>query len=564
MAQDSALETDKNHGITARMPAPTSLWAHLLRKDTARGQTADVGPALAALPPITPSDKNGTSMRILLHDTQAHLDQFSERADKLFSKIDETKREMLIVHTLFQREHQTLTEELVDLVNRSQTQLQNSIGTPAQTEQLGQFSKDVNAHLQAIDKRLDAMHSFNQTHSQLLQLQSQAIQSLQEQHGTILTSLIPLLPLLRAIPLHIESARNKITDILNKPAPPPITQTDNFSVDNEGRRGKRSSLALDSDPSTSPSNSKKARIIITPNVRENRLSISTNAKQGELGSSLRGSMPPVSASSSGLLRQKTTIVPSPRSTPPVHHQISVTEQVGRSGTPFSPPSLPNFDPSPERYPLISRADLPSSKAAGPSGKGSMLLTHPLPVLFPSDFTTPSSDLTRPSVSRAPTRRLWLTVQKSKEETPRQIPKPPSSSSPQSNMSSAKHVNPNSFMVPHYKNKRILIGPACHPAQYFSGSDTNGSRPPTRTALHGTSMVRPQNASALRSHGQADSFALLNDQAMKPLLAPTAASSPMLITQQAKIKERRSPRKEGRRFIPLDDSDDDEDRDFGNG
>lgn len=112
MNQETALEPGKNYGIPPKAPASASLWAHLLRKDTIRGQSPNLGPVL---PPITPLDKNGTSMRILLHDTQAHLDRFSERADKLFSKIDETKREISLVNTLFHREHDTLTEELVDL-----------------------------------------------------------------------------------------------------------------------------------------------------------------------------------------------------------------------------------------------------------------------------------------------------------------------------------------------------------------------------------------------------------------------------------------------------------------
>ncbi|KAG6861278.1 hypothetical protein C0995_002086 [Termitomyces sp. Mi166 len=576
MAQDSTLEPGNNYGIPARTPASTSLWAHLLRKDTsARGQSPNkLGPVL---PPITPLDKNGTSMRILLHDTQAHLDRFSERSDKLFSIIDETKREISIVNTLFQREHGTLTEELVDLdlrlcgcmrelilhgpVNRSQTQLQRSIGTPAQTEQLGRLSKEINAHLEAIDKRLDAIHFFNQTHSQVLQLQSQAIQSLQEQQGTMLTALIPLLPLLQAIPLHIESARNKITDILIKPAAPPITHTepsdqncDRSGVDVQRRGSKRSSSTLGSDSPPSPANRKKARLDITSRARENGLSrpipvssVVIEPKQREFGSSLRGSVPPASTSSSRLTRQETTIVPSPRSTPPVDHQISALKKVDHIGAPSSPSSLPSFIPSSsKRRPLITRADSVSFRTVELFGKGSSMVqtsdtTRPGPMRFPSNFATPSSDVTRPSVPalRAPTRRLWSTTQKSREKTPRQVPNLSTSpSSPQSDMRPTKHIKPNS-LASHSKNRpsTILIGPTCHPGQHFPAGQRLNSRTPTRTALHGTSMIQPPNA-PLRTHGQA--FALPPDQSRKPLLPPVIASSPMF-GKQAKIRERRSPR-----------------------
>lgn len=44
-------------------------------------------------------------------------------------------------------------------VNRSQTQIQKSLGVPAQNEQVERLSKDLIAHLEALDKRLDAIHS---------------------------------------------------------------------------------------------------------------------------------------------------------------------------------------------------------------------------------------------------------------------------------------------------------------------------------------------------------------------------------------------------------------------
>ena len=51
---------------------------------------------------------------------------------------------------------------------------------------------------------------FNQTHSPALQTQMQAILTLQEQQGTILASVLPLLPLVQSIPLHLESLKTDL------------------------------------------------------------------------------------------------------------------------------------------------------------------------------------------------------------------------------------------------------------------------------------------------------------------------------------------------------------------
>jgi hypothetical protein len=100
----------EQYGIPPRQPS-MALWAHLLGKDKLPAPpNSEIIP-----PPIVPVDKNGTSMRILLHDTQAHLERFSVRADKLCSNVEETKREITTINALFQREHETLRDDIVDL-----------------------------------------------------------------------------------------------------------------------------------------------------------------------------------------------------------------------------------------------------------------------------------------------------------------------------------------------------------------------------------------------------------------------------------------------------------------
>lgn len=81
------------------LPLPSTvstLWAHVLDH---RGSST--GNAIAAQSPsyaqFTPQDKTGTSTRMLLHDTHARLETFSERANLVFSEIEASKREMVRV-----------------------------------------------------------------------------------------------------------------------------------------------------------------------------------------------------------------------------------------------------------------------------------------------------------------------------------------------------------------------------------------------------------------------------------------------------------------------------------
>ncbi|KAJ7283970.1 hypothetical protein C8J57DRAFT_1432940 [Mycena rebaudengoi] len=136
----------------SRAPASTVLWGHLLRKDTLASPSTST-----PLPPTAPLDKAGTSMRILLHDTQANFEKFSARVDALACGMDETRREISIVKNLFQGEHESLIMEIMDLVNRSQTQIQKSVGQPAQADNLAGFQKEVDLRLGGLTKRLDDM-----------------------------------------------------------------------------------------------------------------------------------------------------------------------------------------------------------------------------------------------------------------------------------------------------------------------------------------------------------------------------------------------------------------------
>ncbi|KAK7061958.1 hypothetical protein R3P38DRAFT_2832540 [Favolaschia claudopus] len=196
---------------TSAHPLPgNALWGQLLRKNTL------ATPSTVPVPPTAPLDKTGTSMRILLHDTQTNFEKFSARVERLTSGIDDTKRELVIVKDLFQGAQESLTLDIVDLVNRTQTQIQNSLGEPAQVAALELLRKDVDARLDGLSQRIDDMQSFNQTQAQALHNVTQTLQSLQDQQGKILSAVLPLLPLLQAVPTHIDSARSNLCETILK------------------------------------------------------------------------------------------------------------------------------------------------------------------------------------------------------------------------------------------------------------------------------------------------------------------------------------------------------------
>ena len=182
-----------------RSAASTALWAHLLRKDAI--PDASNASTLPSNPPLVPFDKAGTSMRILLHDTQANFEKFSERADKLFGAVSETKRETITMQQLFQDDREKLVGQTVDLgelllsykigcgifreviryaymphkllviaalnctlwntiVNRCQTEIQKSLGTPAQSHKLDDLFNETHltrVKMDALDKRVDSL-----------------------------------------------------------------------------------------------------------------------------------------------------------------------------------------------------------------------------------------------------------------------------------------------------------------------------------------------------------------------------------------------------------------------
>ncbi|KAF4569865.1 hypothetical protein EYR40_008846 [Pleurotus pulmonarius] len=190
---------------SSRSSTSTALWAHLLRKDTPSSTPGTSSDALN--PPIVPLDRTGTSMRMLLHDTQANFEKFSGRIDLMTNCIESTKQEIVTVKSLFEEQNEKLSMEIIDLVNRSQREVQKTVASPAQASELETLRKELSStdlRIQGLDNRLDAIHLLYQSHNQ-------GLQAIQNQQNALLSALLPLLPLLQTLPIHIDAAKDQIS-----------------------------------------------------------------------------------------------------------------------------------------------------------------------------------------------------------------------------------------------------------------------------------------------------------------------------------------------------------------
>ncbi|PCH44062.1 hypothetical protein WOLCODRAFT_76746 [Wolfiporia cocos MD-104 SS10] len=142
-------------GSKSRTTASSVLWGHLLTKGSSASsiQRTSQGSSASSLAPIAPMDKAGTSLRVLLHDTQATLEKFSSRVDALTGGVDQSRREIMTVQKLFQQDREKMVDETVDLVNRCQREIQKAVGSPAQVSRVD----EIHAELVAVDRRLETL-----------------------------------------------------------------------------------------------------------------------------------------------------------------------------------------------------------------------------------------------------------------------------------------------------------------------------------------------------------------------------------------------------------------------
>ncbi|CDO69324.1 hypothetical protein BN946_scf184746.g5 [Trametes cinnabarina] len=261
------MESSMPEHSQARYTATSALWGHLLRKtgnsqilSSTATSTSTTG---KEAPSVAPVDRAGASTRILLHDTQAHLEKFTERLSQLTLDFNDAKRELLAVQRLYQDDHEQLLDKMTGLANRSQTELQKTMGSPAQSSELDKVSKEIShlaIRMEALDKKFDNLNVLNST-------QLQALQTIQAQQGQLLAALPTIIPLLQAVPAHIENARNHLKDSIlelrqDVASPLVITGNERGPVSNASKRLRARSFETlaPGDALPTPPDRKKRRL----------------------------------------------------------------------------------------------------------------------------------------------------------------------------------------------------------------------------------------------------------------------------------------------------------------
>ncbi|KDR67995.1 hypothetical protein GALMADRAFT_283289 [Galerina marginata CBS 339.88] len=548
-----------SYGLPPRPPtASTPLWEHLLHPRN-RAPTALTDMPIIA-PPLGPLDKNATSMRILLHDTQANFEKFAKHVGQLFDEVKEAKQEMKTTHSLFERDRESLMGDIIDLVNRSQKEVQKSIGTPSQQNCVDNLFKDVNHRLSGLDQRLDALQAFNQTHTQALQTQIQAVQILLDKQGSIITAVLPLLPLLQAVPLHIDAAKANLSETLTKLLSDRNSTGDSaalpsatvHSSDDQTRKRKR----INADNSLSPQSSvetpyKKARVDdisrdsapklpSVSNVDNSKAAVHPDEHTTASSSSALSS--PLDVQDSSRRNQQSTKSTTGVSPPITDVRTAPLSSASRRGT-FAVPTtatprrplgdLPIRVPSSRqssarRYPSLLNHAVPEAPSERSCSLAAAFSAATLPGLTPTAARPPR--ILRVHASFANPNRTGTHSDVSRSVTPVATSHPirgPIHHTP----SFAGHTRPSPLAV----SRTALV-------------DKNFDIEKLETKLEAPADLGPR---PLKNQATLQTISLTS-----PSIKPKSQSVPLAITL-ARLKDRRSPIREGRRFIPLVDSEDEE-------
>ena len=182
---------------------------------------------------------------------------------------------------------------------------------------------------------LKVFSQFNQTHSQALQTQIQAIQILLDKQGTIVSAVLPLLPLLQAVPLHIEATRDALNDAISKlTLTQKLTSDSNVAIEITGKR-KQSQRSPSSSP-LAESPCKRRKNLTDKIPKDATPTVQSSGEKPDVTSSVRQHRPFKLSSSSTLKNHS----PLQKSSPLTHlaNTHTSTSSLGRRNT-FV---LPNF------------------------------------------------------------------------------------------------------------------------------------------------------------------------------------------------------------------------------
>ncbi|KAF5361925.1 hypothetical protein D9756_002623 [Leucocoprinus leucothites] len=500
--------------------SPTeALWAHVLRKDklSLQFKSTDIPQV-----PTAPADRNATSTRILLYDTQARLEQFSSRADAMLKGMQDANHQLKSVGMLFEKDRDTLANDMIDLVNRSQREIQKAVGQPAQEPQSSAFQQKMELCVEGLNQRLDALQMFNQTHVQALETHSQILKSIQDQQNALLSAVLSLLPLAQALPHQLDQTKATIQD---------ANATLTSAVTELKQDFTRSLSQL-----RAPSNSRKRRFSgasNSPNVVSKKPRIDSSTSPSSTSTKSAGKAIPTRAA---LLNLVPVPVKSPvfvRTTPAISSPAKILRQRSVFATPQPKPTPPNI---PAISTWLSRET--------PTRQTSLLqrLTSPsqrhLPSALPQQTSVIESKSTEPASAGSPSRS-----------------RPPKFGQLKAQLSTSKALRARSA-------RESIIGSV-------NATDTKSTPRPTvvPSPLSSTRTMfnRPLHPLPARPSGDATlppprqpGHTGLNLPAGLMLYSTPSSSFGL---RNVDGGERRLPPRDGRRFIPLDDDDDDDDEDM---
>ncbi|KAG8214986.1 hypothetical protein J3R82DRAFT_8389 [Butyriboletus roseoflavus] len=227
------------------------LWAHLLRKDAT---TTD---SLSQIPPIAPQDKTGTSMRMLIHDTQVNLEKFSARLDGLLQCVDDCRAQVVNANKLLDVERDKVLTEILEIANRCQSEMKAHVGTCAQAPALDLVRVahvSTEKSVQALEKRIDALQTLLQTHAH-------AMQSIQDQQNTLIGAVLPLVPILHGVPPQIDQIKAALSDMVaNAVSTMTNTVRSTLVAEFSHGRGRAGALTRVESSSKSMSSSRRKRL----------------------------------------------------------------------------------------------------------------------------------------------------------------------------------------------------------------------------------------------------------------------------------------------------------------
>lgn len=188
------------------------LWGHL-RKDA-----GGWGCMPSTNPPLFPQDKTATSMRMLIHDTQSSLEKFSERLDRLMTRVDDCRCQVINANKLLENERDKMLTEMVDIASNSQRQLKTHVGTPAQKDALELVHTSQSAtesNLRGLEKRIDALQTLFQSHTNAITSVQDQQKAIQNQQNALLNALLPLLPLLQNLPSQVDQLKSSFSETMS-------------------------------------------------------------------------------------------------------------------------------------------------------------------------------------------------------------------------------------------------------------------------------------------------------------------------------------------------------------